>query len=127
MGGFFSALNSVATAMGVDALSSLVIDRSRYTFSKVFNLIFVIRTSAGAKEEKVKKLLGKVKQVFFKHFPPEQYWEKKALAPKLDTLIEKNDMIGYVAFKPEKYQKMDADYAELFPNPVERMKLTLWS
>ncbi len=126
-GGFFTALNSVAKAMGVDNISSLVIDQALYTFSKVFNLIFIIRTSAEAKQERIRKLLGKITQVFFKHFPPEQYWEKKSLAPGPNAVIKDNDLIGYIAFKPEKYQKLDADYAELFANPLDKMKTTLWS
>ncbi len=125
--GFFTALNSVAKTMGVDSISSLVIDRTLYTFSKVFNLVFVIRTSTGARQEQVRKLLGKIKNIFFKHFPPEQYWEKKVLTPAPDMLDEQKDVIGYISFRQGKIQELDAEYEDLFADPLEKMKLSLWN
>ncbi len=125
-GGFFIAIDSVAKAMGADNISSLVIDRALYTFSRVFNLLFVIRTNAGVKEDRVRKLLAKVKQVFFKHFPPEQYWEKPALPRVTDASIERDDMIGHIPYKQEKIQKLDAEYEEMLVSPLEKLKTAIW-
>ncbi len=125
-GGFFTAINSVARSIGVESISSLVIDRTLYTFSKAHNLIFIIRTSTGGKQEQVRRLLNRVKQVFFKHFPPEQFWENNISLPAPDASNDNKDRIGHISYEHENIEELDADYREFFPDPLERMKALLW-
>ncbi len=126
-GGFFTALNSVAQAMGVDEISSLILNHSLYTFSRVYNLLFVVRTDAGKRKDQIEKLLERVKRVFFRHFPPEQYWIKAVGGDLLGIRINNSDRVGSINIDDEKYQMLDTEYEELFADPLERMKMSLWS
>ncbi len=127
LGGFFTAIDSFAKVMGVDNISSFVMGHSLYSFSRVYNLLFVIRTSAGIKREHLKRLLERVQQIFFKHFPPEQFWEKPIITRVQNNSKGNNDMIGQIIVQPEKFQNLNTDFEVLFDDPLEKLKASLWS
>ncbi len=116
-GSVLTAINTVAQAIGANDITSLVTNKTQYTITKTNQLLFVVQIDTGFKQVQITRLLETVKSIFFKHFPPEQYWGATKTTQPQSTLRENDDWIGHVPFSMDKYQMLDAEYEKLFAGP----------
>lgn len=70
LGGVFAAINSVASAIDGIGLKVITAGRKKLVMYKRDGVMFVVLTSAGAKEKAVDAYLARVADAFFRKFPP---------------------------------------------------------
>jgi hypothetical protein len=76
--GFLAALDSFSLQVASNHIQNFAMGNSNFYIITDQNLQFVARTPVNTKEKAVLKDLAKMKDIFFKHFPPElfsQSWE----------------------------------------------------
>jgi len=68
--GFLTALNTMSQELTKEGISSLVFHNSRYTISKVEEILFIARTDTKTKDAVVRKELVEMQKTFLKFFSP---------------------------------------------------------
>jgi hypothetical protein len=67
-----SALNTLSEEIASKGIDSLVLQKEKFTISKLGHLMFIIRTVQKTKDTEIRKELAEMKQIFLQFFSPSE-------------------------------------------------------
>ncbi|OLS15592.1 MAG: hypothetical protein RBG13Loki_0776 [Promethearchaeota archaeon CR_4] len=105
--------------MGADAIDSLALNQSLYTFSKANGMLFVLRTDKDATKGEIPRRLEKIKLIFFNHYPAEKYVENWFVSELAWKPVEKTKY-GQIVYNLDGYKALAAEYESFFSDSPDQ-------